>query len=102
MHYILTEGGRRSRDIEVRGKLAEVRTCVSVGLIGGEEIDRALASDWRDFEDAVVHQAALSAKADVLLTGNKDDFARSGIPVRTRKEFFDWLAQAKGISYGEL
>ena len=102
VYYILSEGGKASRDIEVRGKLTEVRSCVKVSMMGGEEIDRALASNWRDFEDAVVYYAALSAQPDMLITNNKKDFRQSDIPVRTCKELFDWLAEAKGVHYAEI
>jgi len=102
MYYILTEGGKPSRDIEVRGKLAEVRTCVDVSMMGAEEIDRALASSWKDFEDAAVYYAALSAEADVLITNNKKDYDRADIAVYTCAEFFEWLSAAKGIRYEEL
>ena len=102
MYYILTEGGKRSRDQEIRAILAAVRKAVHVSMMGEEEIDRALASSWDDFEDAVVYQAAVSVKPDALITNNKKDYVQSAVPVYTCAELFELIAREKDISYTEI
>lgn len=54
-------------------------------------IYEALKSNFTDFEDAVQHEAAASAKADYIITRNKKDYKHSAIPVLTAEEFLHTL-----------
>ncbi|MBO4682302.1 MAG: PIN domain-containing protein [Bacilli bacterium] len=47
----------------------------------------ALASNIKDFEDAVVDAVAVSIGADYILTRNKKDFEHSKVKAITPKEF---------------
>lgn len=51
-------------------------------------IERGMA----DFEDAVLHEAALQAGAHCIVTRNVDDFSRAEIPVYTPTQFMAALA----------
>ena len=44
-------------------------------------LERALASDFGDFEDAVLHEAGRSIGADVLITRNSKHFSKSTLRV---------------------
>ena len=57
-------------------------------------VDDALASQFKDFEDAMQYYTAIRAKADVIITRNGKDFSSSQLPVMTAGEF---LSQ-KGLS----
>lgn len=54
---------------------------------------QALAMNWNDFEDAVQAACAAKAKADYLLTRNKQDFRGAEVAVLSPAEF---LALAHG------
>ena len=46
-----------------------------------------LASQFKDFEDAMQYYTAVKAKADVIITRNGKDFAVSKLPVMTAAEY---------------
>jgi hypothetical protein len=51
-------------------------------------IDLSLASDFKDFEDAVQCYSAVNAKVDCLITRNKRDYVTDILPILTPEEFF--------------
>lgn len=60
---------------------------LSVPTVGHHE-----AAGWRacgpvDFEDALQVASAIAGRADVILTRNQADFAKSPVPVMTPEEF---------------
>jgi hypothetical protein len=50
-------------------------------------VDDSLASQFRDFEDALQYYSALTAKVDAIITRNAKDFANSKLPVMTAGEY---------------
>jgi hypothetical protein len=71
--------------------LKKLRRAISIIEVGEAIIDLALKSDFIDFEDAVQHFAAISAKADVIITRNIKDYKHSTIPVLTAEQFLKTL-----------
>lgn len=63
----------------------QLRTLLSVfgvALVDGDVVQRALEDDgFRDFEDAVVHEAAHAAGASAIVTRDGKEFAKATIPV---------------------
>ena len=68
-------GSRRARD-QVHGLLG----LFAVAPVGRDVLDGALDIDFPDYEDAVLHEAALAAGATVIVTRDRDDFVKSAIP----------------------
>ena len=54
-------------------------------------VDDSLASQFKDFEDAMQYYTAVNAKADVIITRNGKDFAASKLPVMTATEYLATL-----------
>lgn len=54
-------------------------------------VERAINSNFSDFEDAVQYFAAISAKADVIITRNIKDYKHASIPVLTAEQFLKKL-----------
>jgi predicted nucleic acid-binding protein len=54
-------------------------------------VKQAIQSNFSDFEDAVQYYAAISAKADVIITRNIKDYKQSIIPVLTAEQFLRTL-----------
>ncbi|GAB3922805.1 PIN domain-containing protein [Mucilaginibacter myungsuensis] len=84
VHYVT----KRQLDAKTANKAVELL----VGKLriiseGKELIEQALASSFSDFEDAVQHFAALSAKASYIITRNIKDYKNSTIPVLTAEQF---------------
>jgi len=55
----------------------------------------ALAGKFRDYEDAVVHEAALQVESGAIVTRNTRDFKSSTIPVYSPDELVKMLQSEK-------
>lgn len=100
--FYLLSGGRRSKQMAVKKAIMELRDIVNVCSIGVEEVDRALESPWSDFEDALVHQVAMSFGARCIITRNQADFTMSAIPTFDCTEFFEWIEEKERIHFEEV
>ena len=49
-------------------------------------LESALAADFKDFEDAVIHEAACHVGVDAVVTRNFKDYSKSRVPVYTSEE----------------
>lgn len=67
--------------------LDKLRTLVRVAVVDERCIDRALASDFPDLEDAVQHECAVHMKIDLIITRDTGGYKRSRIPVMTPAAF---------------
>jgi len=50
-------------------------------------IKMSLHSGFKDFEDAIIYFSALNNNIDLIITRNKKDFIKSGLPVLSPEEF---------------
>lgn len=100
--YILSDGGKQALMPSVLERLRGLRTFVEVFAVGGTEVDRMLASAWKDPEDALMFESALSLKADAIITRNAKDFESSLVRAMTAREFFNRLRDEQGVDYQEV
>lgn len=56
---------------------------------------QALQLDFRDFEDAVLHEAAAEVGAEAIITRNVADFGSARIPVFTPEAFLEHLRSTR-------
>ncbi len=80
LHYLLSQTLDRNDSLAL---LANVLTRLEVAPVTDRVVRQALASPWSDFEDALVHAAALGVGADAIVTRNVKDFDRSSIDILT-------------------
>ncbi len=83
LFYILAKELKRDKAMKV---LEKVRIVFRVAAVDEKVIDLSLASDFRDFEDAVQCYSAINVKADCLITRNKADYVTDAIPIMTPEE----------------
>ncbi|MGE9911658.1 type II toxin-antitoxin system VapC family toxin [Atopobiaceae bacterium SGI.236] len=102
LFYIMTSGGRKTLSAQVRDMIRCLRKSVGVLPITQREVDLALDSGWEDFEDSVLHQAAVNNGASAIVTRDARGFVRSAIPVLDPEEFFEWMERKNGIAYEEI
>ena len=62
-----------------------LQSCQVAG-VDGQVLQSALALGFDDFEDAVIHQAAIRAGCDGIVTRNNKDFQQATLPVYTPAE----------------
>jgi predicted nucleic acid-binding protein len=89
LFYILAKELKRDKAMKV---LEKVRIVFRVAAVDEKVIDLSLASDFKDFEDAVQCYSAVNAKVDCLITRNKRDYATDILPILTPEEFLAAIA----------
>lgn len=88
-----------SRAVGRDAALAAIRRLLTVFLVApvdGEVLVSATESSFSDFEDAVLHDAALQAGATAIVTRDLRDFASSDLPVLTPAELEATLRSERG------
>ena len=75
----------------VRNLLSNFRQLSRVATTSERMVDDSLASQFKDFEDALQYYTALKAKVDAIITRNGKDFVASKIPVMTATEYLATL-----------
>ena len=92
-HYVLSRHGMDEKSI----RLLLQKTCAmcEVEKIDRDTIANAIASPFKDMEDALQHLCALSAKADIIITRNEKDFTASQLPVMHPAEFIPFYQKTQ-------
>ena len=75
----------------VRKLLSNFRQLSRVATASERIIDDSLASQFKDFEDAMQYYTAIRAKANFIITRNGKDFSASHLPVMTATEYLATL-----------
>lgn len=75
----------------VLNKLRKFKIICEVCEVNEEIIDKALNSNFKDFEDAVQYFTALQSNCSIIITRNGKDFKNSTIPIMTAEEFLSSL-----------
>ena len=73
-------------------KLRRFKIICEVGSIDEETMEKALNSDFEDFEDAVQYFCALQAGCSAIITRNGKDFKNSNLPIMTAEEYLSSIA----------
>ena len=76
---------------KVKEKLRKFKIISEISDLNEKVIEKGLASDFEDFEDALQYYCALKADCNILITRNVKDFKLSEIPVMTGEEFLQSL-----------
>ncbi len=87
LYYVLR---RQLSKGEALSALRKLRLLLGVLTVDSAVIDKALASSFTDFEDAI-HYYAACREVDAIITRNKKDYRLARLPVLTAGE---WLQQA--------
>ncbi|MBP7506227.1 MAG: PIN domain-containing protein [Prolixibacteraceae bacterium] len=75
----------------VKEKLRKLRIISEISDLDEITVEKGLASNFKDFEDALQYHCALKADCDILLTRNAKDFKESSIPVMSAEEFLQTI-----------
>lgn len=71
----------------VLNKLRKFKIICEVCEVNEETIDKALNSNFKDFENAVQYFTALQSNCSIIITRNGKDFKNSTIPIMTAEEY---------------
>jgi len=84
LNYILSKQYNANN---ARKKLIAFKTLTTVLAVNDKIVERALASDFKDFEDALQYYTATENKISKLITRNLKDFKAAEIIVMTAEQF---------------
>lgn len=84
-------GRKEQGDARVRAGIQRLLDLFGIAPVNRAAVQAALDSAFRDFEDAVLHEAAREAQVEGIVTRNIDDFAAAMIPVYTPAELAETL-----------
>lgn len=101
VYYLLRRCEDADSEEETIKRLKAFRGQMQVCSLTEEDVDRALDSGWKDFEDACLYSMAYRVDADYIITRNQIDFDGSLIKVVDCDGFFADLAE-QGIIYEEI
>ena len=83
-HYLLSREKTAAEAIKI---LIKFKVLVHVLPMDDKILELSMASDFKDFEDAIQYHTALENKLDIIISRNKKDFRKSVLPVLTAKEY---------------
>jgi predicted nucleic acid-binding protein len=88
VHHVLSKQLTATR---TRKLLQKLKTVVNVLAVNDKIIELSLASDFRDFEDAIQYHTAIENSLETLLTRNLRDFKQAQISILTAQQFLKTL-----------
>ena len=78
---------------QARRLLQKFRKLIQILPVTEETIDSALASNMKDFEDAVQYFAFKKGKVDIFISRNTKDYPKNSAVVMTPNEYLKTLGQ---------
>ena len=92
IYYILRQSLTNNETLKLLNEISDLAEIVDVTK---STIRNSLKSDFKDFEDAIQYNCALSiSKLDALVTRDTKDFKKSLLPVFTPEEIVNILKHA--------
>ena len=72
-------------------KIRKFKLLCSISVMDEEVVEKAINSDFKDFEDAMQYYSAISANCDLIITRNEKDFKNSMIPVMNAESYLQTI-----------
>lgn len=77
-YYILSKFENKKIALE---KISMFKVLASVSVINNEVVEKAINSNFKDFEDSLQYFSAIETNCDLIITRNEKDFKNALIPV---------------------
>ena len=74
---------------EIFHKISDMISICELVCIDRGVVEKALSSEFTDFEDAMQYFSAEKFGADIIITRNKKDFRNAQLPIYTPKEYLE-------------
>lgn len=68
-------------------KIRKFKLLCRISIMDDEVVEKAIYSDFSDFEDALQYFSAVASGCDVIITRNEKDFKNAQIPVVTPEDY---------------
>ncbi len=87
-YYILS---RNENSKIVLEKIRKFKLLCGISIMNDEVIEKAINSDFKDFEDSMQYFSALETNCDIIITRNEKDFKNALIPVMNPESYLNAL-----------
>ena len=74
---------------EIFHKISDMISICELANVDRDVVEKALSSEFTDFEDAMQYFSAEKFGANIIITRNKKDFQNAQLPVYTPKEYLE-------------
>ncbi len=88
IHYLSTKILRKNKS---QHQIADLISLFEIAAVNRAVIEEALTSNFSDFEDAVIYQAARHAGAEAIITRDPKGFQKSNLPIFSPIELLNIL-----------
>lgn len=72
-------------------KISKFKVLCKISIMDDEVIEKAIHSDFKDFEDALQYYSAIATKCDIIITRNEKDFKKARTPVMNASNYLEAL-----------
>jgi len=72
-------------------KIRKFKLLCDISIMNGEVVDKAINSDFKDFEDAMQYFSAIATNCDLIITRNENDFKNALIPILNGESYLQTL-----------
>ncbi len=90
VNYLLSKYESPKSAIE---KLRKFKVISEISILDEHIVEKALNSEFSDFEDALQYFSATASNCDIIITRNAKDFRQSLLPIMSADEFWKSLSQ---------
>ena len=73
-------------------KIRKFKVLCAISLMDDEVVEKAINSDFKDFEDAMQYFSAIASCCDLIVTRNEKDFKNAMIPVMNGESYLETLS----------
>ncbi len=88
VNYLLSKYENPKSAIE---KLRKFKVISEISIVNEHIVEKALNSEFSDFEDALQYFSATASNCDIIITRNAKDFRKSLLPIMSADEFLESL-----------
>ncbi len=72
-------------------KIRKFKVLSSISIMDDKAVEKAINSDFKDFEDALQYFSAIASACDLIITRNEKDFRNAMIPVMNAESYLETL-----------
>lgn len=76
---------------KTKERIQDLLELITILDVTNKDIQDAIRSEWKDFEDSLQYIVALHNSVDAIITRNTKDFSKSSIPIYSPKEFLNFI-----------
>ena len=76
---------------KTKERIQDLLELITILDVTNKDIQDAIRSEWKDFEDSLQYIVALHNSVDAIIIRNTKDFSESSIPIYSPKEFLNFI-----------